>query len=71
MPDVYLDLPIRAPLDRVFQAVSAPPGLDCWWTKRSAGKPVLGTEYELWFGPEYDWRAQVTRCVPDSDFELW
>lgn len=70
MPDVLHDLPIKAPLVRVFQAVSTAPGLDCWWTKRSAGKPAEGAEYELWFGPEYDWRAQVTRCVPDSEFEL-
>ena len=31
---------------------------------------MYGAEYELWFGPEYDWRAKVTRCVPDSEFEV-
>jgi hypothetical protein len=34
------------------------------------GKPVEGAEYELWFGPAYDWRAVVSRCVPDREFEL-
>ncbi len=29
-----------------------------------------GAEYGLWFGPEHDWRAVVSRCVPDSEFEL-
>ncbi len=33
-------------------------------------KAVEGAEYELWFGPQYDWRAKVTRCVPNSEFEL-
>jgi uncharacterized protein YndB with AHSA1/START domain len=70
MPDILHDLPIKASLDRVFQAVSTPQGLDCWWTERSGGKPTEGAEYELWFGPQYDWRAQVTCCVPDSQFEL-
>jgi uncharacterized protein YndB with AHSA1/START domain len=70
MPDILHDLPIKASLDRVFQAVSTPQGLDCWWTKRSGGKPTAGAEYELWFGPQYDWRARVTRCVPNSEFEL-
>ena len=70
MPDVFHDLPIKAPLDRVFQAVSTSHGLDCWWTKRSVGKPSEGAEYELWFGPQYDWRAQVTRCVTNAEFEL-
>ena len=70
MGDIFHDFPIKAPLARVFEAVSTPQGLDRWWTKRSRGKPVQGAEYELWFGPEYDWRARVARCVPDAEFEL-
>jgi uncharacterized protein YndB with AHSA1/START domain len=70
MADIVHDFPIKAPVDRVFRAVSTPDGLDTWWTKRSAGSPQEGAEYELWFGPEYDWRAKVTRCVPDSEFEV-
>ena len=70
MADILQDFPIRAPRDRVYQAVSTPAGLDCWWTKKSAGNPIEGAEYELWFGPPYDWRAKVTRCVADAEFEL-
>lgn len=54
----------------VFEAVSTPAGLDAWWTKRSSGRPVEGAEYELWFGPEYDWRAVVYQCVPAAEFGL-
>ena len=70
MPDILHDFPIQAPHDRVFAAISTPQGLDTWWTKRSSGTPTQGAEYELWFGPEHDWRARVTRCVPGSEFEL-
>lgn len=70
MADILQDFPINATLDRVFRAVTTPAGLDAWWTKRSSGEPRAGAEYALWFGPEYDWRARVTRCVPDSEFEL-
>ena len=70
MPDIFHDFPIKAAPPRVFHAVSAPAGLDQWWTARSAGEPRLGAEYELWFGPEYDWRAKVARCTPDREFEL-
>ena len=70
MPDILQDFPIRAPVARVFEAVSSPPGLDRWWTLRSSGQPALGAEYQLWFGPEYDWRARVTRCEPGRSFEL-
>jgi hypothetical protein len=70
MPDIFHDFPIRIPRTRVHQAVSTPAGLDSWWTKKSAGTPVAGAEYELWFGPQYDWRASVSRCVENQDFEL-
>ena len=70
MPDIVHDFPINASPERVFRAVSEPAGLDAWWTRTSAGKAVQGGEYALGFGPEYDWRATVTRCVPGREFEL-
>jgi uncharacterized protein YndB with AHSA1/START domain len=57
MADIFQDLPIKTAPDRVFEAISTPRGLDCWWTKTSAGEPKAGAVYELQFGPEYDWRA--------------
>ena len=70
MADIIQQFPIKASRQQVFDAVSTPAGLDRWWTKRSAGEPREGAEYELWFGPEYDWRAVVSRCVHGSEFEL-
>ena len=70
MPDILNDFPIHAPAHDVFRAISTPEGLDQWWTKRSSGTPTLGAEYELWFGPEDDWRGRVTRTAPDRQFEL-
>ena len=70
MPDILHDFPINAPIARVFEAVSTPAGLDQWWTKRSAGAAESGATWELFFGPEYDWRATVTRCAPPTEFEL-
>src|SRR5262245_47452650 len=70
MPDILHDLPIKATIERVFDAVSTPKGLDAWWTLRSKGIPRENEDYVLWFGPEYDWRARVTRSTPSSEFEL-
>lgn len=70
MPDITHELTINAPPERVFQAISTPEGLNQWWTKESSGTPVSGAEYKLFFGPEYDWRARATRCIPPSCFEL-
>jgi uncharacterized protein YndB with AHSA1/START domain len=70
VPDILQDFPIRADANRVFEAITSPGGLDRWWTVRSAGEPVDGGEYKLWFGPEYDWRAKVISAVRPSRFEL-
>lgn len=70
MADILQDFPVNAPRHRVFQAVSTPAGLDAWWTERSSGEPRAGAPYELGFGPEYAWRAVVTRCEPDAEFEV-
>jgi uncharacterized protein YndB with AHSA1/START domain len=70
LADILHDFRIDVPPVEVFRAVSHPEGLDRWWTQRSAGEPKEGAEYELCFGPDCAWRAKVTRCVPDSEFEL-
>ena len=70
MPDIFSDLPIHAAIERVFDAVSTPGGLDTWWTQTCTGTPVEGAEFSLGFGPTYDWRARVTKCRPNAEFEL-
>ena len=70
MPDILHDFPIAAPPSVVFDGVTTPRGLDSWWTERSSGTPVVGLDYHLYFGPDYDWRARVTACEQDSLFVL-
>ena len=70
MPDILQHFPIKATPRAVFDAVSTPKGLDAWWTDSSSGQPEPGCEYELGFGEGYDWRARVSSCVPDREFEL-
>lgn len=70
MADIFHDFPINAPLQKVFDAVSTAAGLSSWWTKSCEGNPTSGAEYKLGFGPEHDWRAVVTYCIPGSEFEL-
>jgi uncharacterized protein YndB with AHSA1/START domain len=67
---IHHDFPIKAPADAVYRAVSTPAGLDRWWTETSAGEAVVGAEFALGFGPEYQWRARVTEARPGAAFEL-
>jgi uncharacterized protein YndB with AHSA1/START domain len=53
-----------------MEMFTTPEGLDRWWTKQSAGVARENAEYTFHFGPEYDWRAKVTRFVPDREFQL-
>jgi uncharacterized protein YndB with AHSA1/START domain len=70
MADILQVLPIRAAADRVFEAVATPRGLAEWWTSRSSGHPAVGSQYELWFGPEHAWRGEVSAYEPHAAFEL-
>ena len=70
MSDILQDLPIRAPLARVFELVSTPEGLNRWWTETCSGEPTRGLVFELGFGREYQWEATVTQCVEPVAFEL-
>jgi uncharacterized protein YndB with AHSA1/START domain len=70
MADILQDFPISASPERVYEAISQPSGLDAWWTLTSTGVPEPGTEYALGFGPEYAWRALVSKAEPPRRFEL-
>jgi uncharacterized protein YndB with AHSA1/START domain len=70
MSDILQDFPINASAADVFRAVSEPRLLDEWWTLTSSGQPVVGSSYELDFGPGYHWRAVVTKATPGTAFEL-
>src|SRR6185503_2859396 len=49
--DIFQHFPIKAPAQRVFEAVSTPAGLDAWWTLNSSRGSDEGAEYMLGFGP--------------------
>jgi uncharacterized protein YndB with AHSA1/START domain len=70
MPDIYHNFTIATRRGAVFEAITTPDGLNEWWTKTSSGEPRTGAIYELGFGPGFDWRARVTRIVPNELFEL-
>ena len=70
MADILHDLPIRASVAQVFDAISKPAGFNAWWTLGAQGESQLGADYALVFGSEYNWRARVTRCIRDREFAL-
>ena len=67
MPDILHQFQVEAPAEQVFDAFVLPTGLDSWWTLKSSGHPELHAEYQLFFGPDYDWRAKVIHVIPGSE----
>lgn len=68
MFDIYHNFLVKAEPQQVFEAFCTPAGLNAWWTLESGGSPVVGNQYRFYFGPSYDWRAEVIQVVPG--FEL-
>lgn len=70
MPNILHDFMVKADPSTVYRAITTPDGLNQWWTQRAQGRALAGDEYELWFGPDADWRARVTEAVPGRSFGL-
>jgi len=67
MPDILHQFKIEAPPQKVFNAFCSARGLNDWWALDSSGEPSQGAVYRLYFGSEYDWRAEVTHIVPGKE----
>jgi uncharacterized protein YndB with AHSA1/START domain len=70
MSDIYHSFPIKAPLSKVFEGIATSKGLDNWWPRSSKGNPAVGAIYDFDFGPDYQWKAVITKCIPDQEFEM-
>lgn len=68
--NIYHHLHIEKNPDSVFDALTQPEHLNNWWPLKSTGKPKVGAEYNFNFGDEYDWYAEVTKCVPNQSFHV-
>jgi uncharacterized protein YndB with AHSA1/START domain len=70
MADIIHEFIVKVEPERVFQLFATPSRLEKWWTKTSSGECREGGGFWLYFGPEFDWQAKVTRYLPPSAFEL-
>ncbi|WP_272152106.1 SRPBCC family protein [Tenacibaculum aiptasiae] len=70
MSNIHHHFPINAPISEVFNIISTPKGLNIWWSKTANGNPQVGETYQLSFGPQYNWAAEVSRFTLNEEFEL-
>lgn len=69
MAAIYHQLEIKAPIENVFECVATPEGIAKWWTLHSTGTPQLKAEIEIDFGPEYKWKAIISKYKPQETVE--
>ena len=70
MTNIFHNFPINCSIDRVFETISTPQGLDKWWTKTALGIAATGETFHLYFEPDYHWTGCVSKCTPNTEFEL-
>ncbi len=58
---IYHRFEIAASRTSVFNAVSDPEHLINWWPLKCSGTPLLGSNYNFYFGEPYDWYAEVVQ----------
>lgn len=72
MPDIVHRIGIRAPLSKVYAAVSSPKGVAGWWSRETTGTSRTGGTIDVRFrspaGTEIGRMAfDVTKMVPDTE----
>ena len=56
---IYHDIIIQAKKEKIFNALTLPKHLNNWWTLKSKGFPLVGSEYNFYFSEDYNWYAKV------------
>jgi len=59
-------LTIKAPINKVFEAVTQQEGLASWWTKETIAKPEIGFVNEFKFGGKYHQKMRITALTPNQ-----
>ena len=49
MPDILFEVPINAPSEKLYKALTEQSGLRSWWTLAATAEPKLGTVSEFVF----------------------
>ena len=67
---IYHDLVIKAPIKKVYDAITEPMHLVNWWPLKCEGKPKEDEVYNFFFTPEYDWYGKVIKSENEKSFHI-
>ena len=70
MAGIFHNFFINSSLNKVFETISTPNGLDTWWTKSSSGIAAIGETFHFHFESDYNWTAIVSKYFSNKEFEF-
>jgi uncharacterized protein YndB with AHSA1/START domain len=66
MADIQHFLDIKAPADKVYNAVTEQKGIASWWVSDAAAKPEIGAVIEFNVGKPYHTQIKVTNLIENK-----
>lgn len=66
MNSILHRLIIKAPIEKVYDALSTEEGLSAWWTPETKATPEKGSIARFAFGPEYFKEMKIEELTPNS-----
>lgn len=67
---IFHTFTILSPIEKVFEAVSEPRHLIHWWPQKCDGFPEIGSTYNFFFTPEYNWYGVVSKISNPTSFYI-
>ncbi len=67
---IYHDFVIKAPIHKIYEAITDPDKLINWWPRKCEGKPIEGEVYNLYFTPDYNWYGKVIKSATNQSFHI-
>lgn len=68
--EIYHDLIIESPIDKIFDRIADPDHLVNWWPLKCSGSAELGAEYNFYFDEAYDWYGKVIKIEENQSFHI-
>ncbi|MEQ8472013.1 MAG: SRPBCC domain-containing protein [Marinoscillum sp.] len=67
---IHHNFVIEKSLQEVFEGISNPDHLINWWPLTCKGTPLIGEEYNFFFGEPHNWFGRVVESKPAESFHI-
>ena len=69
MSAIRINVTIKTPPEKVYNAITTQEGLSNWWAKQTEAKPEVGFTNVFTFGQKYRNEMKIINLIPDRKVE--